>query len=655
MRTENIYHIKVSFISFALRSVWAFYFIILPGPSLFAQCPVNIDFESGTFAGWTCMTGSVRDTNGLNIMDLQIQPGPVPGQHTMLSNFPGDGLDEYGGFPKNCPNGSGHSIKLGNDQAGGYAEGIFYQFTVPANSNKFTLTYNYAVVFEDPGHASEEQPRLEIEIRNLTDDEVLECFSFAFVADNSLPGFQISPLRPNHTPILYKDWTTNTVYLNGYQGKNIGLYMRTADCTYAIHFGYAYLDVSSKCDNSYAGETFCAGDTMVEVNAPNGYQQYTWFDDTFSQVLGNTQLLHLEPVPPAGTNVHVELVPYPGYGCRDTLEVNLQDTLHALANAGPDQSSCNFNPVQLGVLPINGIRYDWSPATGLSNAAVSNPIALPSQDTRYILSIQGFGGGCQSQDTVNVFVRNIDNRLTLTGDSLYCVGTGPPPKLSVQPVHAVQWFRDGFLIPGANGLEYEIGASGNYSALLFSDICSDPVATRLISFVIDTPKQGISYPVLDIAYNFPMQLQARDFGGAVRWNPSNYLDNPNSYTPVFRSDNGEQYTISIINSVGCITVDTQVIKTHKEIAIYVPTAFVPGGTGPNSTLRPLLLGFRQLNYFRVFDRWGKFLYQTKADFPGWDGKINNQPLETQTVVWMLEAVDIDGKTHTRRGTSLLLH
>lgn len=623
--------------------------------SVIAQCPVNIDFESGTFAGWTCLTGSVKDTNGLNIMDLQVQPGPVPGQHTILSDYPGDGLDEYGGFPKNCPNGSGHSIKLGNDQAGGYAEGIFYQFIVPPTSNKFTLTYNYAVVFEDPGHASEEQPRLEIEIRNLTDDEVLDCFSFAFVADNSLPGFQISPLRPNHTPILYKDWTTNTVYLNGYQGKNIGLYMRTADCTYAIHFGYAYLDVSSKCDNSYAGETFCAGDTMVEVNAPHGYQQYTWYDNSFSQVLGNNQLLHLEPVPPSGSTLYVELLPYPGYGCRDTLEVNLQDTLRASADAGPDHSSCNANPVQLGTAPTNGIRYQWTPAAGLNNSSLSNPIAQPSTDTRYILNIQSVGGGCRGTDTVNVVVRNIDNRLNIMGDSLYCFGSGPPPVLQVQPVHAVQWLKDSLLIPGANELTLQVTSTGNYSALLFSDVCSDPVATRSVLFVVDTPRQGISYPVQDIAYNFPVQLQSRNFGGTAHWQPNNNLDDPNSHTPYFRGYNGEEYTISISNTAGCITVDTQIVKTHKEIAIYVPGAFVPANAGPNSSLRPLLLGFERLKYFRVFDRWGKLLYETKRDYPGWDGKVNNQPLETQTVVWMLEAVDIDGKTHTRRGTTLLLH
>ena len=76
---------------------------LIPGcPVLYAQqCPANIDFETGTFNGWTCYTGSSGTINNINIISLSLPGGPVPGRHTMYSSNPGDGLDEYGGFPKN--------------------------------------------------------------------------------------------------------------------------------------------------------------------------------------------------------------------------------------------------------------------------------------------------------------------------------------------------------------------------------------------------------------------------------------------------------------------------------------------------------------------------------------------------------------------------
>lgn len=111
-------------------------------------------------------------------------------RHTMYSSNPGSGTDEYGNFPKNCPNGSGYSIKLGNNEAGTQAEGVSYDFTVPANANTYNLIYNYAVVFQDPGHQPSEQPRLELEIINMTTGNLIYCSSFTFFCQRiSLAGF----------------------------------------------------------------------------------------------------------------------------------------------------------------------------------------------------------------------------------------------------------------------------------------------------------------------------------------------------------------------------------------------------------------------------------------------------------------------------------
>ncbi|MBS1742872.1 MAG: gliding motility-associated C-terminal domain-containing protein [Bacteroidetes bacterium] len=623
----------------------------------FSQCPANIDFESGTFDGWNCWVGSVSDFNGVNNISLHLTQGPVAGQHTMLSSVPGDGLDEYGGFPKNCPNGSGHSVKLGNDQAGGFAEGLSYQFTVPLTSNKFTLTYSYAVVFEDPGHNPEKQPRLEVEVWDVTAEEMIDCFSFEYIAVGGLPGFQVSPVQPHTSPVLYKDWTTNTIYLNGYEGKTIMLFFKTADCTYAIHFGYAYLDVSSRCDNSIAGETFCAQDTAINVNGPSGYQQYNWFNNNFTQLLGTQQILHLEPPPAAGTHLQLEMIPFPGYGCRDTLDVELQDTLTAVANAGPDLVSCNLAPVQLGVPAVGGMQYSWNTNYGFySSNTVSNPVVLPSTDTSYILTMQSEGGGCFSRDTVHVLVRNINNTLQLSGDQKHCMGNGPDPVLSVSPVNQVQWYKDDLPIPGANQLTYTVRSSGVYSAALTSNVCSNALRTPGIVMTIDTALQGITYPPLDIAYNFSYRLQARgnNFANSVTWTPATNLDDSHRFAPYFRGITPQLYTIELKTGAGCTTVDTQYVKTHKEIALYVPSVFTPDGDGINDYLRPLLLGFDKLKYFRIYNRWGKLIFESNNELPGWNGRIGNVVQETQSVVWILEATDMDGHVHFKKGTTLLL-
>jgi hypothetical protein len=105
-----------------------------------AQCPPNIDFETGTFEGWTAYTGYTAAVNDANEINLSVSAPALGDRHTMYTSNSGL-MDPYGGFPVNCPNGSGHSIRLGNDRGGGEAEGISYEFTVPANRNVNSLMY----------------------------------------------------------------------------------------------------------------------------------------------------------------------------------------------------------------------------------------------------------------------------------------------------------------------------------------------------------------------------------------------------------------------------------------------------------------------------------------------------------------------------------
>ncbi|MEI9957836.1 MAG: hypothetical protein WDM90_16400 [Ferruginibacter sp.] len=66
-------------------------------------------------------------------------------------------------------------------------------------------------------------------------------------------------------------------------------------------------------------------DSVVNVVAPYGYQSYTWYNSTFTQVLGSQQTLSFVPPPPSSTTVAVVLVPYNGYGCLDTLYTDLKN------------------------------------------------------------------------------------------------------------------------------------------------------------------------------------------------------------------------------------------------------------------------------------------------------------------------------------------
>ena len=88
--------------------------------------------------------------------------------------------------------------------------------------------------------------------------------------------------------------------------------------------------------------------------------------------------------------------------------------------------------------------------------------------------------------------------------------------------------------------------------------------------------------------------------------------------------------------------------------IYVPTAFTPNNDGLNDLLRPLSIGLKKLHYFRIFNRWGQLLFETKTDGAGWDGRLHGIPQAAQVVVWVIEGIGVDNKIYRRKGTSMLV-
>jgi gliding motility-associated-like protein len=225
--------------------------------------------------------------------------------------------------------------------------------------------------------------------------------------------------------------------------------------------------------------------------------------------------------------------------------------------------------------------------------------------------------------------------------------------LHVNPTKKIQWYNDKGLIGGATQTSYRVSETGTYYALLVnSDGCS--IATGNKDIVIDNPTPGVNYPVEYAVINLPFDLKARKFGKEVLWSPGTFLNTRTSYIPVFTGPSDQLYTIAIKTLGGCVTIDTQLVKTVEKADILVPTAFTPNGDGLNDFLRPVLFGIKQLNYFKIYNRLGTLIYQTATDRAGWDGTFKGVPQLSQVVVWIAEGIGADNKTYSRKGTSLLV-
>lgn len=54
--------------------------------------------------------------------------------------------------------------------------------------------------------------------------------------------------------------------------------------------------------------------------------------------------------------------------------------------------------------------------------------------------------------------------------------------------------------------------------------------------------------------------------------------------------------------------------------VFIPNAFSPNGDGLNDAFKMTTTAAVELNYFRVYDRWGNRVWAASDYRPAWDGK-----------------------------------
>lgn len=639
--------------------VFFFSFTITDSHSQGALCPPNLDFEMGDFTNWQCLQGLVANIAGENVVDLN---ATYPGEVHRIIAAKNQELDEYGRFPKSCPNGSGYSIMLGNNIGGHQAEGLSYTFTIPVGTKRYSIIYNYAVVLQNPNHQPYEQPRFRAKIIDVNTNSEISCVSFDFTASSSLPGFQVSPLSPE---VLYKNWTPITVDLSRYAGRTIKLEFITSDCTFNRHFGYAYIDVNSICSGSFVGSTMCEGDTSVLLTAPWGFQNYQWYsNDSFTNLIGIDQIFSPNPAPTVGATYPVVVTPYPGFGCTDTLYATITTGPKPRSNSGADRIICSNQSVQIGTAANPDYVYSWTPVNLLNNPAVANPnvstgLLVPAQ---FIVKTTNLNTGCFSFDSTIITPKIVDTSSSFSGKQLYCPAEIFNNELTVNNTFSsVQWYRNYSGITGATGLSYEpvSGMPGNYWAEILQNGCIDSTKQYTISlsplpkvnFIVSRDVQCINNSIpfrntSTISTNDPMEYV---------WKFSDGISSDDKDVSRVFTTTG-YYTTRLIatSSNNCIDSIQKNMTILENCFPFLPSAFTPNGDGLNDVIKPYLAGMKKLKRFAIYNRYGNLIFSTTREGEGWNGTYKGTKSDAGVFVWILEYIANDDKEVVQKGTTTLI-
>jgi len=391
-----------------------------------SKCIDNLDFEKGNFTNWKCYVGTAR-TNGINnyvTWNPTYAVAPVAGRHQIISASSLPVNDPYGNFPRLCPWGGNYSLQLGSTATNKLAEKVSCSFTIPADQNNFVIEYFYAVVFQDPKHPFDEQPRFQAKVYDANNSSnIITCASYDFTAASGLPGFEESVMDSS---VLYKPWSAVTINLSGYAGHTVILEFSAEDCTLGGHFGYAYVDVNSTCTSLTKSLAYCKNTSSITLDAPSGYEEYNWYDSSYTKLLGTGQTLTLSPPPSSSQVINVDLVPYSGFGCRDTAYTALNVNPVPAVSFKSDTAVCVGKPVSFtNTSTIDDstiMTYFWDFGDGTSSSTANNTKIFNAVGNYKVKLVATSINGCTDSIVKTISVGSLATIAPITGQNKICAG-----------------------------------------------------------------------------------------------------------------------------------------------------------------------------------------------------------------------------------------
>lgn len=121
------------------------------------------------------------------------------------------------------------------------------------------------------------------------------------------------------------------------------------------------------------------------------------------------------------------------------------------------------------------------------------------------------------------------------------------------------------------------------------------------------------------------------------------------------------YNIEVTSTDGCKASDNvTVLVACSDANLNLPSAFTPNNDGKNDKFYPLTRGYRMINKFIVYNRWGNKVFERYNFAPnspsfGWNGDTKDkQTLDSAVFVWIVEATCDVGQKVEAKGTVVVV-
>jgi len=341
-------------------------------------------------------------------------------------------------------------------------------------------------------------------------------------------------------------------------------------------------------------------------------------------------------------------------GCINSDSVTVRVVDHVTLQAMNDTSICRTDSVQLNVIS-DGLQYIWSPAATLNDNTLQSPMALPLSET-VTYTVKAAIGKCIAEE--NIKVTTVPYPFAITGnDTTICYGAALQLNAATDG-SIFSWSPAGSL--NNQGILNPLATPTTTTTYTFSAFdkkgCPKP-ATDTIKVVVLSKIPAFAGRDTSVVINQPLQMNASG-GSAYNWSPATGLSStsiPNPIALYSLPNEGIRYRVQVRSDNGCTDSAFVTVKVYKTLpAVFVPTGFVPNGSGRNDILKPIFVGIQRVELFNIYNRWGQLIFTTSENGKGWNGSINGEPQQAGTYVWMVKAIDYNGAPYFQKGTVTII-
>jgi gliding motility-associated-like protein len=347
-------------------------------------------------------------------------------------------------------------------------------------------------------------------------------------------------------------------------------------------------------------------------------------------------------------------------GCiaKDTITVNV-DALPIIF-PGLHYRICPSDTLQLNAGP--GVATaTWTPDIYINDTTIANPKVWPPDTMIY--RVTGYNStGCSISRIVKVWpITSVVSGIGTT-DTLICEGVPVQLGVTVQEASfndtTFQWSPSQYLNSGTVQYPVITAPPGDYhlQVVVRSSTC---IADTDTVHVFIAPKPTIEAgDDKTVAAGTNIQLWVASHQSVnFTWTPAaDSLSCIDCRRPYLTATQSQVIYVAAQNQYGCIAYDSVVIRIVQcdPNMIYVPNTFTPNNDDLNDKLFVRGIGLGNLDYFRVFDRWGRLMFETHSIGEGWDGTVNGKPADQATYVYVLRGICTNGDPVQKSGNVTLL-